>query len=275
MDRASKRLCVWTASVLLIFGISAAPAVAAPWAFDATGSEASVSADPPAPTPPAPAPTTPVPEFVDTVLSDENLESRWAFVTRPTIARSEPSKRARKIRKLTTRTPDRTNELVLALKSRQFANGDVWVQVRLPMRGSGRKGWVSRAALGKYRVVRTKLIINRGSFRATLYKSGKKIWETRIGVGKKGTSTPAGRFYIRNKLTVANPGGMYGPYAMGLSAYSKTLTDWPGGGIIGIHGTNQPGLIPGRVSHGCVRVKNAKIRRLNKLMGPGTPVLIK
>ncbi|MFY9469483.1 MAG: L,D-transpeptidase [Solirubrobacterales bacterium] len=273
MTGASKRLCAWSASVLLIFGISAAPATAAPWAKDAAESEVTVSADPLAPTTPDPA--TPAPEYVDTVLSDENLESRWAFVTRPTIAYSEPSKNSRKLRRLTTRTPDRTNELVLVLRSRQFANGDVWVQARLPMRGSGRTGWVSRRALSGYRVVRTKLVISRNSFRAVLYKSGKKIWEARIGVGKKGTITPKGNFYVRNKLIVADPGGVYGPYAMGLSAYSKTLTDWPGGGIIGIHGTNQPRILPGRVSHGCVRLPNGKIRRLHRLMGPGTPVEIR
>jgi lipoprotein-anchoring transpeptidase ErfK/SrfK len=44
---------------------------------------------------------------------------------------------------------------------------------------------------------------------------------------------------------------------------------------VGIHGTNQPELIPGRPSHGCVRVPNAKIVRLVKLMPVGTPVLIK
>ena len=51
-----------------------------------------------------------------------------------------------------------------------------------------------------------------------------------------------------------NPGGSYGPWAFGTSAYS-VLSDWPGGGVIGIHGTNQPHLIPGRPSHGCVRVE--------------------
>jgi lipoprotein-anchoring transpeptidase ErfK/SrfK len=53
------------------------------------------------------------------------------------------------------------------------------------------------------------------------------------------------------------------------------LTDWPGGGVIGIHGTDEPGLIPGRPSHGCVRVPNRKISRLAKLMPIGTPVRIR
>ena len=67
---------------------------------------------------------------------------------------------------------------------------------------------------------------------------------------------------------------MYGPWAFGTSAYSS-LSDWPGGGVVGVHGTNQPGLLPGRPSHGCIRVRNGDITRLVKLMRIGTPVLIR
>ncbi|MGZ5310042.1 MAG: L,D-transpeptidase, partial [Solirubrobacterales bacterium] len=75
---------------------------------------------------------------------------------------------------------------------------------------------------------------------------------------------------IRSK----EPGGPYGPLAFGTSAYSR-LSDWPGGGVIGIHGTNQPELIPGRPSHGCIRVLNPALRRLARLMPIGTPVWIR
>ena len=94
-----------------------------------------------------------------------------------------------------------------------------------------------------------------------------------MGVGKSCTPTPAGKFWIREKLK--GFGTVYGPLAFGTSAYSDELTDWPGGGVVGIHGTNQPNLIPGRPSHGCVRLKNAAILKLNRLMPLGTPVLIK
>jgi lipoprotein-anchoring transpeptidase ErfK/SrfK len=62
---------------------------------------------------------------------------------------------------------------------------------------------------------------------------------------------------------------------MGTAAYSSTLTDWPNGGIVGLHGTGEPGLIPGRPSHGCVRLRNRDIERLYKLTPVGTPLLIK
>jgi hypothetical protein len=69
-------------------------------------------------------------------------------------------------------------------------------------------------------------------------------------------------------------GPVYGPIAFGTSAYSR-LSEWPGGGVIGIHGTDEPQLIPGRVSHGCVRVRNRAIRRLARRLSIGTPVRIR
>ena len=78
--------------------------------------------------------------------------------------------------------------------------------------------------------------------------------------------------YIRELLPAS--GGVYGPWTFGTSAYSS-LSDWPGGGVIGVHGTNQPGLLPGRPSHGCIRVRNDDIRRLARLMPIGTPVHIR
>jgi lipoprotein-anchoring transpeptidase ErfK/SrfK len=72
-----------------------------------------------------------------------------------------------------------------------------------------------------------------------------------------------------------NPGtGAYGPYIYGTSGYAK-LSEFPGGGIIGIHGTSSPGLIPGRPSHGCVRLKNQDLRQLQKLLPIGAPVRIR
>jgi lipoprotein-anchoring transpeptidase ErfK/SrfK len=63
----------------------------------------------------------------------------------------------------------------------------------------------------------------------------------------------------------------YGPVAFGTNARSPVLTDWPGSGFIG---TNRPELLPGRVSHGCIRLRNSDILALARLMPVGTPVTI-
>ena len=151
----------------------------------------------------------------------------------------------------------------------------VWLEIRLPGRPNGQTGWVREEQLSNLEEVTTRLTIDRRRLRATLRDEGEVVWRSPVGVGKPGTVTPRGRFWVRERLSNLGGSPIYGPWAFGTSAYSDTLTDWPGGGVVGIHGTNQPELIPGRPSHGCVRVPNAKIRRLAKLMPVGTPIRIR
>nr|MDP9491352.1 L,D-transpeptidase [Actinomycetota bacterium] len=150
----------------------------------------------------------------------------------------------------------------------------VWIRVRLPILPNGRTGWVKRKMLSDWKEVRTRLVVDHRTFSATLYRRGKVIFRAPVGVGERRWPTPRGEFFIRNQLYgFGNP--VYGPIAFGTSARSAVLTDWPGGGFIGLHGTNQPGILPGRVSHGCIRMKNGHILRLARLMPVGTPLTVK
>jgi L,D-transpeptidase-like protein len=205
-------------------------------------------------------------------LSDEATLSRWAYPSYPSKVRVAPDARARSFTRLRYRTEDGQPELYLALSKRVNDDGTSWVRVRLPMRPVGSKGWVRRSALERFHVVTQVLLVDRRALRATLYRAGRRIWGAPVGVGQAGLATPAGRFYAREKLRSLDP--FYGPVAIGTSAYSH-FTDWPGGGVVGIHGTSQPSLIPGRPSHGCVRVRNEDIVRLVRLMPLGTPIRIK
>ncbi len=203
-------------------------------------------------------------------------ESFYAFVNRPTAARSQPKTSAHTVARLKLRTPDKTDELVLVLARTTDAKGRGWLRVRLPIRPNGSTGWVPEEDLGSLQPLDTWLKINQTALTATLIKAGKVVFRARIGVGQPQWKTPKGDFYIRSKLTgYGSAGSFYGPVAFGTSATSDTLTDWPGGGYVGVHGTNEPGLIPGRISHGCVRLKNPDILRLARLMPVGTPVSIR
>ncbi|MCW2996287.1 MAG: ErfK/YbiS/YcfS/YnhG family protein, partial [Conexibacter sp.] len=134
-------------------------------------------------------------------------------------------------------------------------------------------GWVPRSALGAYGSVRTRLVVDRRKLTATLTRDGRAILHVPVGIGTRAAPTPAGRFVIRDVLRRYRS-AFYGPVAFGTSARSATLTDWPGGGYIGIHGTDRPGLLPGRVSHGCIRMRNRDVERLARLMPAGTPLTI-
>jgi L,D-transpeptidase catalytic domain len=201
--------------------------------------------------------------------------SYFAFVNRRAVARGEPSAGAKAIARLRLRTQDGTDELVLVLARTRDDSGRVWLDVRLPIPPNGSTGWVPADDLSSLQPVKTWLRIDTSALRATLVRSGRTVFRAPIGVGQAQWPTPKGQFYIRSQLKgYGAAGSFYGPVAFGTSATSDTLTDWPGGGIVGVHGTDQPQLIPGRISHGCVRLRNADVLRLAKLMPVGTPVTI-
>jgi lipoprotein-anchoring transpeptidase ErfK/SrfK len=198
---------------------------------------------------------------------------RWATVERPTDARATPAADAPVVARLRTRTPEGTPEAV-PLLARRAVDGQLWVRVRLPVPPNGTTGWLPRERLGGYKTVRTHLLINLRRSTATLTRAGRRVFRAPVGVGLPQWPTPRGRFYIRNKL-VRYRSSFYGPLAFGTSARSAVLTDWPDGGFVGVHGTDRPDLIPGQVSHGCIRMGNRDIVRLGRLMPVGTPVTIR
>jgi lipoprotein-anchoring transpeptidase ErfK/SrfK len=175
---------------------------------------------------------------------------------------------------LETSTPEGTANIVLALGRVEDASGRIWVRVRLPVLPNNTTGWVPRDALGGYVEVDTHLVVSLERLTATLLEDGHPILRARVGIGQPRWPTPRGNFYIRNKLSGFG-NAFYGPVAFGTSARSPVLTDWPAGGFIGIHGTNRPEILPGRVSHGCIRLRNADILALARLMPVGTPVTIR
>jgi hypothetical protein len=207
------------------------------------------------------------------LLNRYETVARFAAVKRAIAVRSAPGPTAPSIAALGLKTPEATTNIVLAIGERVEPDG-LWVHVRLPVLPNDRTGWVPRGALGGYQFVHTHLVVDRERFTATLLDDGRPIFTAPVGVGEPQSPTPAGDFYIRDRLSgFGNP--FYGPVAFGTSARSAVLTDWPAGGFIGLHGTNEPGLIPGRISHGCIRMRNADILRLRRLMPVGTPVTIR
>jgi lipoprotein-anchoring transpeptidase ErfK/SrfK len=153
-------------------------------------------------------------------------------------------------------------------------SGREWLEIRIPRRPNGSTGWVRASELEALHRNDEHLVIDEGALTATLYRSGRKIFSAPVGVGKPSTPTPTGEFWIREKIVALGGGDpIYGPFALGTSDYS-TLSEWPGGGVVGIHGTNQPWLVPGRPSHGCIRMHNADITRLYPLIQLGTPITV-
>ena len=220
------------------------------------------------PQPPRPAFTVGRPVLLD---RDESV-SRHAPVLGEVSARRLPRWDAPPVALLGRETPEATTNIVLVLHEARIA-GRTWVHARVPVLPNHTTAWLPRDALGGYRFVTTRLVVDRARLRATLLRGGRPVFQAPVGIGRDAWPTPRGEFYVRDRVSgFGNP--FYGPIAFGTSARSAVLTDWPGGGFIGIHGTNEPGLIPGRISHGCIRLRNEDIVRLARLMPVGTPLTI-
>ncbi|MBN1528663.1 MAG: L,D-transpeptidase [Thermoleophilaceae bacterium] len=222
------------------------------------------------PEPPPPAFRIPVPR---PLAPDRDL-ARWAPVRRATTARRAPGADQAAVARVDARTPEGTTNIVQVAGRARRAGGRLWVRARLAVLPNGTSGWVPRRSLGGYTQVRTRLLVERRALRARLFRGGHVVLTAPIGIGTDEHPTPVGRFYVRNRLT-SYRSPAYGPLAFGTSARSPVLTDWPAGGYVGIHGTDRPERLPGRVSHGCVRMRNADIRRLGRLMPVGTPVIVR
>ena len=224
-------------------------------------------AEPPLPLPPQPAFTP------ENVPLGKRPVAYWAPVVAATTVRDAPAGVAA-LAEVATRTPEGTANVVLVPGEAKRAAGRLWVRVRAAGSPDDVYGWVPRSSLGGYTPVRTRLVVDRARLTATLLRDGRPVFRADVGIGAPGTPTPAGDFYVRNKLhSYASP--FYGPVAFGTSARSPSVSDWPAGGFVGIHGTNRPDLIPGRVSAGCIRLKNRAVLRLARLMGVGTPVRVR
>jgi hypothetical protein len=238
--------------------------------FSSTSTRASALDSPALPASARPAFVIPEPRR----LAASRDTTRWATVVRAVPVRVAADPDASALASLETRTPEGTTNVVPVVRTALDETGGLWIAVRIPALPSNVTGWVPRGALGAYSFVHTRLVVDLAALSADLVYDGSPIFSARIGIGKSSSPTPTGEYYIRSKVwSLRSP--FYGPLAFGTSARSAVLTDWPGGGFIGIHGTNEPELLPGRVSHGCIRMRNEDILALGRLMPVGTPVTIR
>ena len=171
----------------------------------------------------------------------------------------------------TQRSPDPRFPLVMLV--RQARPG--WLQVYLPVRPNQSLAWI-RAAEVRVRYDPYRVEVNLRGHRLLLWQGRRLLERQPIGVGTAATPTPPGVYYIIEEFRLSDPGGPFGPYALGLSAYSNVLKSFgTGPGQIALHGTDDPAGIGSNVSHGCIHLRNAAITRLAHLLPAGTPVQIR
>jgi lipoprotein-anchoring transpeptidase ErfK/SrfK len=186
------------------------------------------------------------------------------------VVRAKPDSSAHALRLFHQFRPDFRPQIVVALASKEGADGRPWLKIEVPMRPNGQLGWVPATTVDVHPVT-LRIVVHRSGRRLELFRGDDLLYRTTVAVGRPGMETPVGRFYVQAAFRPAD--SFLGSFAFETSAYSK-LTDWPGGGVVGIHGTNLPSLLGQAVSHGCVRMSNTAALVLKRYVRPGTPIAI-
>jgi lipoprotein-anchoring transpeptidase ErfK/SrfK len=184
--------------------------------------------------------------------------------------RASPDRSAKVIRLLQQFRSDYRLQVVLAVGQATGSDGTAWFKLNLPMRPNGTVGWIPAAAAA-LKPTQSRIVVHRGLRRIELFRGGKRLLHAKVAVGAPGRETPLGEFYVTARFVPDDP--FLGAFALETSAYSR-LTEWPGGGKVGIHGTSKPWLLGQAVSHGCVRVSNQTALALERLAPVGTPISI-
>jgi lipoprotein-anchoring transpeptidase ErfK/SrfK len=199
------------------------------------------------------------------------LPAAGELITSRAVVRAAPAPTARALRVLHRLRPDGQFAIVLAISTRRGTDGHQWYELSLPGRPNGQRGWV-RDELLDLHTVANRIVVRVGERRIFVRRiaDNRLLVSGVVAVGKPGAETPLGRdFYVQGRFVPRDP--FFGRFVLETSAYSK-LSDWPGGGLAGIHGTNQPQLLGQAVSHGCVRVSDPVARALERLAPLGTPI---
>ena len=187
-------------------------------------------------------------------------------------ARSGPSSNARVVKTFHQFRPDYLPTVLLAVAEQRDAAGRLWLKVSVPGRPNGRYGWVSAEFVDSIPIYK-EVVVDLSSRTLSVYDHGRLRYRTRVAIGTRRNPTPTGNFYIQARFKPTDR--ILGAFAFETSAYSPTLTEWPGGGVVGIHGWNDPSVLGRAVSHGCIRVSNGAALYLKRQLLSGTPVTIR
>jgi lipoprotein-anchoring transpeptidase ErfK/SrfK len=208
----------------------------------------------------------------NSVVVETKFPAAGTLTKNSVAVRSKPALNARKIRTLAYFRKDYRVQEILAVGSTVAPNGTPWYRINLPMRPNGTYGWIPAADVTLSPTV-AQIIVDRTRRTIDVYRHDKHVWHGQVAVGAPGMETPLGHFYVAAEFAPVND-PFLGVWALETSAYSK-LSDWPGGGVVGIHGTNAPWLLGQAVSHGCIRVSNTTALHLKRFAPVGTPIFVK
>jgi lipoprotein-anchoring transpeptidase ErfK/SrfK len=194
-----------------------------------------------------------------------------ALLVHSVVVRKSPDLHSKSIKVMHDFRPDFRPQEIFAVGETTGKDGNPWYRISIPMRPNGMHGYVPASAVS-LAPTRGQIRISLNRRTIDLYWKGRHVWRAKVAIGAPGRETPLGSYYVAARF-VPYHDPFLGVFAVETSAYSK-LTEWPGGGVVGIHGTSLPQLLGQAVSHGCVRVANITAEKLKRYAPLGTPISI-
>lgn len=150
------------------------------------------------------------------------------------------------------------------------------LEVYLPTAPPGSTGWIDTADVA-VSSVRFRIEVNLGQHRLRVFEDDEEVLDEPARIGTSERPVPGEGYYLKELLQPADQDGQYGSYVYGLAGFATSLDDVEAGrGVVGIHGTNDPGSLGEDVPDGCIGLANDVIERLVDDLGLplGTPVSI-
>jgi len=180
--------------------------------------------------------------------------------------------RGRVLTRLGSRTEFGTRR-VLGVISRRGA----WLAIQVPALGNRRLGWIRSSSRGvDLDATRTWIKADLSRRRVELRRGNRVLKRARIGIGRRGSPTPAGRFAVTDKLAGRRFSVYYGRLIVALSGRQpRTPPGWPGGDRLALHGTNDPSRVGARSSAGCLVARDQPLTEIAEEVPLGAPVVIR
>lgn len=149
-----------------------------------------------------------------------------------------------------------------------------WLRIQLVARPNGSTGWVRAADVEQYGTP-YRIVVRRCAKLLTVFKNGRAVWHRTVAVGKPRTPTPTGEFFV--DFVTPMRCCSYGPFMLSVAGFSDVLHQFgkDGTGQIAIHGTSADWSVGKAASNGCVRMHNADVTVLARMVPAGTPVTIR
>lgn len=196
-----------------------------------------------------------------------------ARVVTTVIARKRPDLRAHAVQRVWPYTGFSNRPPVLPVVGRTTdERGSRWLRVRLPERPNGATGWIPVSRTRRVRLP-WRVEVDLSQRTARVYRLGRRLRAFSVVIGKPGTPTPRGHFFIVDRMRLETWWAP-GTRALMLSAYSETFqVTRLDPGQIALHSRGVlTDPLGSAASHGCVRFAQRDINWLLARLPNGTPV---